>query len=65
MYIDKKLLMEAKKIVFVKRNRSIAHLQRKLGIGYNRAAVIMEMIARGHRQHVHLFLQKRKRVRSA
>jgi len=41
---EKKLLREAKKVVFLQRNHSVAHLQRKLGIGYNRAAELMSAI---------------------
>ncbi len=43
---EKKLLREAKKVVLVQRNYSIAYLQRKLGIGYNRAAALMCSIRR-------------------
>jgi len=43
-WCEKKLLRKAKKVVFVQRNHSIAHLQRKLGIGYNRAAELMSAI---------------------
>jgi DNA segregation ATPase FtsK/SpoIIIE-like protein len=43
-WCEKKLLREAKKIVFLQKNHSVAHLQRKLGIGYNRAAELMSAI---------------------
>jgi DNA segregation ATPase FtsK/SpoIIIE-like protein len=41
---EKKLLREAKKVVLVQRNHSVTYLQRKLGIGYNRAAELMSAI---------------------
>jgi len=43
---EKKLLREAKKVVFLQRNHSVAHLQRKLGIGYSRAAALMCSVRR-------------------
>jgi len=43
---EKKLLREAKKVVFLQRNHSVAHLQRKLGIGYSRAAALMCSVCR-------------------
>jgi len=41
---EKKLLREVKKVVFLQKNHSITHLQRKLGIGYNRASELMDSI---------------------
>ncbi len=39
--VDTKLLRKAKKIVIVNHRTSISYLQRKLGIGYDRAKAIM------------------------
>lgn len=44
MHIDKQLIRQAKQIVFFHHNYSISFLQRKLEIGYNRAAVLIEII---------------------
>ena len=53
MHIDKQLIRQAKKIVSFHRNYSISFLQRTLGIGYNRASILME--------HIQQSTQKRKR----
>jgi len=42
----RKLLFEAKKIVYRHKNFSVSFLQRKLGIGYNNASQIMHKIKR-------------------
>jgi len=63
MKIDKQLLKEAKQLISKTNNYSIAHLQRKLQIGYNCAAVIMEIIKKGHKQQVRLYSKKKKRFR--
>ena len=39
-----KLYFQARKIVLQSNNFSIAHLQRKLGVGYNRAREIVEVL---------------------
>jgi len=63
MKIDKQLLKQAKQVVLKTNNYSIMHLQRNLQIGYNRAAVVMEIIKKGHRQHIRLYSKKKKRFR--
>ena len=57
MHIDRQLIRQAKKIVFFHHNYSISFLQRTLGIGYNRAAILMEHIQQSTRK------QKRSSVR--
>lgn len=44
MKISKQMIREARKIVLSNNNYSISFLQRKLQIGYNLAADIMEII---------------------
>ena len=44
MEINKEQLKQARQIVLKYNNYSIAFLQRTLGIGYNRAGVLMEQI---------------------
>lgn len=39
-------LLIAKRIVLTTKNTSISHLQRKMGIGYNSAAQLMEEISK-------------------
>ena len=63
MKIDKQLLKEAKQLVSKTNNYSIAHLQRKLQIGYNRAAVIIEIINKEQQQQIRLYSKKKKRFR--
>ena len=63
MKIDKQLLEEAKQLVSKTNNYSIAHLQRKLQIGYNRAAVIIEIINKEQQQQIRLYSKKKKRFR--
>ena len=43
---DAELLAEARKIVCRERRGSISSVQRHLGIGYNRAALLLEMLER-------------------
>ncbi len=61
--MDKQLLKQAKKIVLKTNNHSIAHLQRKLQIGYSRAAVIIEIINKEQQQQIRLYSKKKKRFR--
>ena len=44
MEINKQQLKQARQIVLKHNNYSISFLQRTLGIGYNRAAVMMEHV---------------------
>ena len=46
MSISKELFLKAKHIVLSTNNLSVAYLQRKLAIGYNRAWVLQDMIRR-------------------
>ena len=48
--IDIRLLRKAKKIVIVDRRTSISYLQRKLGIGYDRARVIMVCLTKRYKK---------------
>ncbi len=61
--MDEQLLKEAKHLVSKTNNYSIAHLQRKLQIGYSRAAVIIEIINKEQQQQIRLYSKKKKRFR--
>jgi DNA segregation ATPase FtsK/SpoIIIE-like protein len=41
---NKKLLIQARKVVTTYNNYSISFLQRKLGVGYNTATILMNIL---------------------
>lgn len=63
MKIDKKLLKKARQIVSKHNNYSISFLQRNLEVGYNRAAILMEIIKKEQKQYTRLYSKKKKRFR--
>ncbi len=67
MHIDKQLIRRARQIVSFHRNYSISFLQRKLEIGYNRAAVLIEIIeqtmVKEKKLYMRLWSKKKKRFR--
>ncbi len=67
MTINKQEIKKAKKIVLSNNNFSISFLQRTLQVGYNRAAVVMDIIKksiiRKERGNMKLFSKKGKKIR--
>ncbi len=63
MTIDNKILKKSKQIVLKHNNYSISFLQRKLEVGYNRAAVLMEIIKKEQTRHIRLYSKKKKKFR--
>ena len=63
MNIDKKLLKKARQILEKHNNYSISFLQRNLEVGYNRAAVLMEIIKKEQKRRIRLYSKKKKKFR--
>ncbi len=67
MHIDKQLIQQAKQIVSSHDNYSISFLQRKLEIGYNRAAILIKIIkqtmGKEKKLYMRLWSKKKKRFR--
>jgi DNA segregation ATPase FtsK/SpoIIIE-like protein len=67
MQIDKQLIRQAKQIVSRHHNYSISFLQRKLEIGYNRAAILIKIIkqtmGKEKKLYMRLWSKKKKRFR--